>query len=274
MKISGILYLLLGVPFAYFAYYAFTNDGDNALWMVPFLAGLAATYVMSPHIEWMFAKRFPPRLPEKFISSLDNNNMMYSKLSAQEKQEFNKRVSLIVLAKDFDSRPEHSIPFDVSHGLASVIATMTFYMKDFLIKEYEKIIVYKTSFPSPMYLRHVHACEANHEDKVVLIATDKFMLGLNRPTQYFNTGYYVYALIFQNLLNYNADQNDLEYRIGELCQVLGFNKEALKKYIGLPEVDVFALASTVFFMRPETMRNEIPELYHQIREIYQYPDFN
>lgn len=272
MKISRLLYILLGIPFAYFTYYAFTHHGDRALFMVPFLVGLAATYVMSPHLDWMYAKRFPPKLPERFVDSLESNNFLYAQLSSEERKEFLKRVALIVLGKDFDSRPEHSIPFDVSHGLASVIATMTFYMKDFLIKEYEKVIVYKTSFPSPMYLKHVHACEVNPEDKVVLLATDKFMLGLNRPAQYFNTGYYVYAQALEDIMKPDIQfEKDHDQVIDDCCSVLGFKKSAVLSYIGLPVIDVFALSSTVFFMRNEALKLQFPSLFEQLRRFYQYP---
>lgn len=267
MKISKLIYVILAIPLAYFAYNAYITDGDNNLMVVPFLLGLAVTYIMSPYIDWQFANKYPPKVPQVFIDSIEKNNPFYRNLEQDQKQEFLKRISLIAMAKDFDTRPDHSVAYDVSHGLASAIATVGFYSNDYLMKDYEKIIIYKTSFPSPLFLEF-HACEVNEEDKGVLIATDKMMLGLNKPQQYFNIALFTYAIIYQ--LTYPVAQrwSEPDDLVDKMCQVFGYKKEALELYIGLPIINPFALASTAYFMQRDKLQSLYPDICKSIDQVY------
>jgi Mlc titration factor MtfA (ptsG expression regulator) len=265
MKLSRLLFVILGIPLAIFAYQAFTSNGENALWMVPFLVAIAIVYVMAPQIDWHFSRRYPPKLPKEFIKSLEIAFPFYADLDQEGKRTFQNRVSWIGMAKDFTPKPDHSIPFDVSHGIASCIAALTFHFEDFVIKNYEKVIVYKTSFPSPAFPKHVHACEINHEDKVILLATDKFMLGQNRPNEYFNTALYIWSLALEHYANELVFPEDT---LDKVASVMKFSPAAIKKYIGLPELNNFGLLSTCYFMRPKEMEHQIPQLYNEMDHFY------
>ena len=261
MQISKLLYGLLGIPLIIFAYIAFTNNGEKALWMLPFLVAIAIVYVLSPQIDWYFVKKYPPKLPEEFVQSLKRAFPFYEDLSEDQRNTFNNRVSWIKMSKDFSPKPDHNIPYDVSYGIAACIAALTFHFEDYRLKDYEKVMVYKTSFPSPAYPRDIHACEVNHEDKVVLIATDKFMLGQNKPHEYFNTALYAWSMVVEKARKSLELPEQMLQKVG---QVLNFKPEAIKAYIGTPDINDFALASTAYFMRPKAMKKMYPELFQQM----------
>lgn len=269
MKPSNLLYILLSIPLAYYAYQAFMNYGEQAIMMVPFVVGLAVVYVMSPHLDWLYAKKNPPKLDEKLRSELTRMHPWYRQISGAEQMRLENISTLIPLAKDMEGRPEHSIPYDVKHVLAISWATMTLYMEDPFLKGLDKIIVYKSSFPSPMYLKHIHACEYNHEDQVILIATDKMMLGFHKPLEYLNTAYYVLAWAIKEIKA--IDWAPEETGLTALSSVLGFNLASVSRYVGLPLMDSFCLASCCFFMSPEGLKEQLPNTFDKLRAIYGYP---
>ncbi|HKK88343.1 MAG TPA: zinc-dependent peptidase [Saprospiraceae bacterium] len=268
MQVSKLLYGLLGIPLIIFAYIAFTNNGEKALWMLPFLVGMAIVYVLRPQIDWYFIKKFPPELPEEFVQSLKRAFPFYEDLTPDQRERFNNRVTWIKMSKDFSPNPDHSIPYDVSFGMASCVAALTFHFDDYRLKDYEKVVVYKTSFPSPAYPRDIHACEVNHEDKVVLIATDKFMMGQNKPQEYFNTALYVWSMVVEHV---RKSPELPEHMLEKVAKVLKFRPEAIKAYIGTPDVNDFALASTAYFMQPQSMKKEYPELFQKMDGYYRNP---
>jgi len=260
---------LLAIPLVIlvfiFLYLAWTQGGQWAIYMAPPLILLAVIYVFSPQLNWWYFLRRPPKLDRRLQQLLLKRSPYYQNLSVADKKKFRTRMSLYMEAHDFQAMGDmDTIPADALGVLAHAVVELTFGQEDFLLDKFEKIILYFHPFPSPQYPKHLHTSELYEEDGVLLFSVPHLIRGFMEPTRYFSLAHYEYAKALHILYP------DWKWPIlGEsswekLERISGFSKDAIQRFINLPDIDPLAVAVHHLFQFTPAFRLHWPEMYERL----------
>lgn len=163
---------ILAIPFvlllALMFYLSLTVDERFSILIIFASVMLVILFVFSPQIDWWWYSRRPPELDASFRQLLRQRYPFYMGLSPEDKLKFRQRVALFRLAKDFMPQGMEEVPEDVQWFAALSGVHLTFGWEEYLLPQYEKIIVYPHPFPSPQYPDRFHASEVFPEDGVVI----------------------------------------------------------------------------------------------------------
>lgn len=234
-----------------------TNETYTWLMVLPAVAA-AGVYSLSPQIKWWYWKRHPPDLPVEMAPILDRF-ALYRSLDLSGKRDFRRRAFLIRENTEFTGMAIDNIPPDVQLMVAASAATVTFYREGFLVPGFENVIFYPHLFPSPQYDR-LHSSELYAPDGGIILTLNYFIRSVVEPDKYLQLGIYEYTRALfhtQPELRDRLEPHQLHYP--EIHRVTDFSEEALKKYIGLEELDLPALTMTVFYTHPERLARLYPE---------------
>ena len=262
-KILMIPFVVLAFAFLFMAVLV---DSGYAMWAVPFVVALAVIYVMSPQINWWWYQKHPPRLAEPLVKMLLARLPFFRGLPPAEKTRFCTRIALYMEANEFRPQGTEKVPEDVKAVIAASVVQLTFGMDDYLLNKFEHIIVYPHPFPSPQYERW-HACENYEPDGAILFSAEQLMAGFAAPQKFFHIGLYEYAKVLQichpdfHFPDWPADS------WGKLTAVSGFSKAALEKWVGLPDLDLTAVAVAHFFVFPEKFKTVLPQEYDTLAAV-------
>ena len=162
------------------------------------------------------------------------------------------------------------VPEDVKIMMAISAAQLTIGLDDFLLENYEKVIVYPHKFPSPQYPDNWHISETFEEDGVMMFVAQNLMHGFINPSSYFNCALYELAKVVCKEQQLPELKTLEKVSINELAAINNSNEEDLKEYIGLPELDSRALAMVQFIEFPTRLKAKHPELFEEIRSVLNY----
>lgn len=269
---SKILLIPLLILAGIAAYLTFQVDEDYAVWLIPPILTGAIVFIMGPQIDWFWFQRNPPKLDPLEKKLLLKKVKLYPNLSLEEKQTLESRVALFNFSKSYEEMAMPEVPEDLKIMMAISACQLTLGFEDYLLEKYEKVIIYPHPFPSPQYPEHMHISESFEEDGVFLFEIKNFLHGFIKPGQYFNIALYELAKVVDRELKLgeisalNTVSND------DLLAISGTNEEALKQYIGLPEIDSKALAMVQFIENPSRMSTMQNELFSQIKQTLNYKD--
>ncbi len=185
--IIGATALFLGFA----AYYY--DDASLAVWAVPFVVALAASYVLTPQLEWAYYKRNPSDLEPPVVMLFEQRlPVWYQQLSAEQQEAFRKKTFLVRLGLDFKGQGfgDEGVPVDVQALIASQAARVVEAKHEFVLSPYETVVVYKHPFPSPAYPEAWHSSELYAEDGVLLLSVERALPGIFQPAKYFNITLY------------------------------------------------------------------------------------
>lgn len=216
-----------------------------SVFIIPFVVALALTYVFSPQIDWWWYQKHPPELPAGLSNMLMQYFPFYKNLSKENKKRFRHRVEMYRQARGFVARigkEDNDVPEDIKTIIAANVVMLTFGKKEFILDPFERVILYMQAFPSPQFPKHLHASEIFEEDHVVLFSGEHLTLSFREPQKYYNIALHEYAKVFR-IVYPNFEYPDFDENIWR-----GFSKEAISKFIGLPEVDAFPVSVNFFFL--------------------------
>lgn len=251
-----------------FLYLTWEVSESYALYIVPPVVILALIYIFSPQINWWWHLRRPPK-PDPMVTTLIGKHLpFFSALSAPGKKRFLDRVSLYTIAREFTGQAIENVPADVKGLIAASAVWITFAREDFLLDPYERIILYPHPFPSPQFPEKAHTSETYHEDGVLLFSVDHFMHGFTDPKRFYHLGLHEFAKVF--IRKYPAEPYP-QFGAGfwdGLLRVSGFRKEAIEKWIGLPQEDSLPIAIVHFFSIPDRFRKVFPGEYEMLVKVF------
>ena len=277
MKLKPWLYIALPLMFltALFLYFAYTKDEAWAKWAAfPFVA-LAATWIMNPQIDWWFYKRNPPALDADIQRIIEDYFAFYQKLAPDLKKRFRDRLAMFMLGNEFirPPRPDEvgekpPMPQDIKAAVAAVAVQVNFGKEKFLTEKFENVVVYPHPFPTPQY-EAFHTAEIYEPDGVILFSAEQLMAGFNNPQQFFSIGLYEYARVFKILHPSVSYPNFNESEIWEsLEKISGMKRDFIESIIGLPNADVFGVATHHFLTFGERFLIVLPDVYQLLSNIY------
>lgn len=229
-----------------------------------------AIFIMGPQIDWFWFERYPPKLDPLEKKLLDKKVAIYPRLSLEQKKTFRSRVALFNYSKSYQEMAMPKVPEDVKIMMAISAAQLTIGLDDFLLENYEKVIVYPHKFPSPQYPDNWHISETFEEDGVMMFVAQNLMHGFINPSSYFNCALYELAKVVCKEQQLPELKSLEKVSIDELAAINNSNEEDLKEYIGLPELDSRALAMVQFIEFPTRLKSKHPDLFEEIRSVLNY----
>lgn len=264
-KILNIPFILLTLIFLYLAWEVHYDYAAYIIWPI---VGIVLVYFSSPQIDWWWYQRNPPELKAPLRHLLNTQFPFYQNLDVIEKELFRNRVALYMEANEFMPQRMDVVPYDVRGVIAANAVWLTFRQEDFLLNKFEKIIVYPNLIPTPQFPEHWHACEIFEGDGVILFAIEQLMKSFLQPRKYYNIGLHEYAKIFK--ISYpDKDYPDLPEDIwGKLESISGFSQEDISTWIGLPDIDVYAVSVAHFFVFQQKFQQVLPEIYNAYQNIF------
>jgi uncharacterized protein YneF (UPF0154 family) len=232
--------------------------------------GMIGLYFFSDVIDWKWYKKNPPTVEKEMRELLSKRLPFYQNLSEEDKAKFETRVELYVRANEFIPNGWEHVPYDIQAWVAVNPVMLTFHQEDFLLADYERVVIYPHSFPSPQYPEQFHCSEVFAEDGVLLFSTEKLLPGVMQPRAYFNIGIYEYAKVYKQMnpfINY-PEMDNLEWLAFE--RIVNYTRQKLETYIGLTVLDQWGVLVTLFFSHPKEMEDQLLNHFTRVKEILNY----
>ena len=221
------------------------------------IIGMIGVYFFSDVIDWKWYKDNPPTVEDEMRNLLNKRLPFYQNLSAEDKVKFETRVEMYVRANEFIPNGWEHVPYDIQAWIAVNPVMLTFHQEDFLLADYERIVIYPHSFPSPQYPEQFHCSEVYPEDGVILFSVEKLLPGVMQPRAYFNIGIYEYAKVYKLMyphLTY-PEMSSLDWMAFE--QIVNYTKTKLEDYIGLNDLDSWGILVALIFSHPQEMSEKL-----------------
>ena len=239
-------------------YVAWTVNEKYAPFLIPVGILLAVFIVFKPQFDWWWSNKYPPKTDEKARSFIEKFYPYYSTLEPSEQRFFLHRVELILQSIEWMPMGYEDIPADVQYVVGCYYARLTQRKQKFLFKYWEKIVLYKHPFPSPMHPKHLHNSEIFFEDNVILFNIPVLLKGFMEPLETFPIG--LYELIRVYLHSYKPDLHfTTESMPDEVFQAItGKDITWPQSAVGLPELDMEAVAVVCYFVFPENTKELAP----------------
>ncbi len=244
-----------------FLYLAWEEDPAWSYYLIPCVIGAAIIYVFSPQIDWWWHQKHPPDLPAGLRKMLESRLPYYRRLPEGLQLRFRQRMALYMRAHEFQAQGMESMPIDLQAIIAATAVQVSFGQEDFLMEPYEHIIVYPHPFPSPQYPDKWHSSEVYDEDGVILFSAEQLMSSFMHPQKHFHIGLYEYARVFRRCHPEMHWPEWAEEDWQKLELVSGMKHSYLQKWIGLPDLEIGAVAVAHFFVFPERFQTVFPERY-------------
>ena len=264
-RILSAPFLILGIGFLYLTWEV---GSDYSWYIIPCVIILAVIYIMSPQIDWWWAKRNPPDVDEKLRAMVHSKSAFYQRLSAEDKTYFRRRMALFLMSKEFMPQAFDTVPEDIKAMIAAAAIQVTFGKADFVMEPFDKVVVYPDAFPSPKYPRDRHSVEVFAEDGVSLLSAKHVAHSFLEPETYYPVAIHNFVQVF--LSKYpSLDYPDEPANAWDKIEAISsFDEERIKKFIGLPIIDAYTVLLSCFFAYPRAFDAELPELYEQLKQLF------
>ncbi len=265
---TRILALPLVILVLVFLFLTWEVSEGYSVYIVPPVLALALLYVFSPQIDWWWYSRHPPKLDPKIELLFQKQHGFYQSLSVEKKQLFRDRVALYIRAVEFMPKAMEEVTEDIQSMLASCAVQLTLNREDFLLPQFENVVVYPHPFPSPQFPKQFHASEIFAEDGVLLFSADHLIKGFMQPQHYYHVGLHEYAKVFilhHPEIEWPALKEDIW---ADLESISRFSHEALLKYVNLEEIDPRPVSIAHFFVFPQKFKAVLPEIAQAYAEIF------
>ena len=272
--------LILSLVLFFLAYNETLPDSLKWIGVVPLAIGVGSFIIRHGLNEWWYAKH-PPGLSEKEKNILAMFFPYYRELNIRLKTEFENRLSIFRMQKSFQMRLLKKVPGDLQLLVCATGIQLTMgesYQKEFL-KNLGMVVLFPKEFITPDINTQLHHVEVNRDVfDCLLLSIDYFSKGLKNPQNYYNSGIHGMAKILKlergihdHDIPYDGDPKEL---LVHLHHVRDFKIGYQFLYTGLGQMEVFEMASEHFFTCPNTLKEQLPNVYDYLMDIYQQDPSN
>lgn len=271
-KLSRIVALPFFVLALVIGYYAFKNPMENYLiWGLVPAAALILIYLFSPQIDYWWLGRNPVELDPQISSLLNQTNPDYVAMSGEDKNEFNKRLTLFTTGKEFIAKgmetENMAVPFDIQNMIAQIPVTMTMGRNDFTLKQFDRVVLYKHPFGTPVH-RFLHTMETHVEDGVVILSLEHVQAAMMNPGHHYDVGYHAFAEAFIGAYpkeNYPTLPNNIWESIEKISTQ---NKQQILGTLGFKNIDPMPVLITLYFKQKEKFQQVLPDLASSLKGVF------
>ncbi len=241
---------------------------DMAYWILAVTLILVFLYISMPYIDHWFLKRNPIILDPKIIDWLSQHHPFYQALSTDDKEKFESRLATYLSVREFKAigKELRDVPIDLKGIIASNGIQVTFGQEDFLLKNFNRIFVYKHPFPSPRF-KFLHTVETQIEDGVIIFSLEQLLEGLLHPNQKYNIGTHGYIEAWTKLHPNAPYPDENEYSWEDIKRICGFGQKMISATTGYPSVDKLIVILNCYFTHSDQFESTNPQLFEKIKRI-------
>lgn len=269
---SRVLATILGIPFVACLYFTVEERSIGfSIALIILAAALVGIYVMYGQIDYWWKKKFPIPLDPEIQSWIDNYDVFYNALLTEDdKALYRERLSLYTDAREFISvgSEQHTVPNDIQAVIASQAVKLVFRHKDFLIGDYDRIVLYKHPFPSPQK-QFLHTMEVEDEDGVLIFSMEHAIPGIVSSNVHYNIVMHAYADAFAKVNRKIVWPENDGFDWVAIEQITGFTEDLINKTIGYEQKDYVPIMITTYFTHRDLFRKVLPEIVQRLDEIFQ-----
>lgn len=261
--------LLLATGYGAYRMFDHNYSDDFPYILIPVVL-LTILYISYGQIDYWWLKKNPMPLDERIIKWLSDYLPYYNNLETPNKDLFEKRLGLYVEAREFKligNKELNDVPFDVKNILASQAVRLCLGLEDFLIKDLDRIYVYKHPFPSPRF-QFIHTYEIDVEDGVIILSLEQAINGIIQPHKYYNITLHAFAEAFVHLHpQYQYPLVD-SYGWDKISEISGINKEIIIATCGYENLDLLPVHIVAYFEFSQDYQRLFPEESHVFQHIF------
>lgn len=268
-SISTIIAIPIAIAMGVAFYVIPKHDFSLFYYLLIPLMMLAALYVSHPYIDYWWHTKYPVPLEDEIIMWLKKYNPFYNRLDSEGKKKYEYRLGLYIEAREFKmmGRELSDIPEDIKAMLASQAVELTFYKKDFLIGDFDRVYLYKHPFPSPR-MQFLHTVETEIEDGVVLFSLEHVVAAITSPKEYYNVAMHGFAEAFVKVhpsLDYPDAYPGFEMDV-QLITNYAYGK--IQETVGYKELDPLYVFITLYFTHGEKMAQVMPDIHRKLQTLF------
>lgn len=217
-----------------------------------------------------YLKRRKITSAEKAI--LENKFIYYQRLNQGHKDEFVKKLELVLTSKLFIGRGNISVVnSEMKILIGATIVMVTFGWNDIRLAHFNKILIYPDTYYSTISKQY-HRGEVNPKQGIVVLSWNCFLNGLEDQKDGINLGIHeiAHALKLENQIYYNGESEFFnpeawnayqQWVSPEMVKIAAGNGSFLRESASLNEHEFFAVALENFFERPKAFFEYHPALY-------------
>lgn len=255
---------------AYFRFFPF-----NSIWMsvIPFAAAIGVFIIRDGLNEWWYS-RHPPGLSDKERDILARYFPYYRQLGVRLKREFENRVSIFRMQKQFQMRLLEKIPGDLQLLVAAtgVQVTLGIEGERELLDNLGMVVLFPKEFITPDINDQLHHVEVNSDvHDCLLLSIDFFAKGIQQSEFYYNSGLHGMAKVYKYKYGHRDEDipcEDQKELLVKLHHLRDFKIGYQFLYTGLPKMELFEMCSEHFFQIPARMKEHLPEVYNYFMNVY------
>jgi hypothetical protein len=268
-SLSKIIALPFAVAFALVLLWTFESNYANvSYWLIPPFIAIAIIYIFNPQIDFWWHKRNPPPIDKSIINWVEKYSSYYKLLLVPDKIKFLKRLSIYLHGKEFSAmgQKEESVPEDIKAVVGHLCIQITMGQEDFMLEDFDRIILYKHPFPTPLK-KFLHSVETHNEDGVIILSLEQLINGIMNSS-YYNTGMHAYveAFVYKNQQkDYPEFDNDIW---GKLEAISGMKMDRVNAILGFEQKDPLIVAINYFFCYPVNFNELEPKLYANLQSVF------
>ncbi len=253
-------------------YLAFKYPLENYLFwgLVPAVA-LILIYLFSPQINYWWLSRRPVELEPQVTKLLSQVNPDYDHMTPEVKNEFHKRLLLFTEGKEFIAKGMETenmeVPYDVKCMISQIPVSLTMGRKEFTLKHFDRIILYKHPFPTPMN-KFLHTMETHAEDGVIILSLEHVQAAMMQPSHHYDVGFHAFAEAFISAHpkeTYPTLSDDVWAKIDQISPQ---NRQQILGTLGFSEIDPMPVLITLYFKHQTAFKKVLPNIARDFSAIF------
>jgi hypothetical protein len=270
---------LLAIPFiiwmGYLLYALFYIKEVNTVWAIIPAVILCGIYVSYPQIDFWWLSKTTPPLDQKMKDWLIRYMPYYNRLDDDSKTIFEQRLVLYVDVREFKSvgtSEMKDVPYDIKSIIASQNIRMLLGLDDYLLKDMDRIYLYKHPFPSPNH-QFLHTVETNTEDGIIIFSLEQGVNGILNPGQHYNVVLHGYAEAFvENFPDLNYPEVE-HYGWQRLELIEGVFGKRILSTIGFTSTNLLPVHIVAFFEFSDQYEKLFPSEFIVFTDIFKQNPF-
>jgi Mlc titration factor MtfA (ptsG expression regulator) len=230
--------------------------------------------------KWRRGRLARQELPAEWHAILRERVPFYGDLEGPLREKFLERTKIFVWEKTWIEAGGMEINDEVRVVIAAAAARLALHLSDSVYDRLTEIVVYPSHYHHPDNDESVIFGEAHHWGTVVL-SWDAVIGGLSNPRDGHDTATHEFAHVLDRNTGRFDGTPELrardDYRpwamvLGNHFERLRADKRperrVLRDYAKTNEAEFFAVATEVFFEKPERMFEKTPDLYEELSRFY------
>ena len=197
----------------------------------------------------------------------------YTKLSDKRKKYFNHRMSLFLKKYDFIPRENVVITEEIQVTIAATYVMLTFGMRHYLLKAFDKIIIYPEEYYST-FSEQYHKGEFNPRMKAVVFSWKHFCEGYEVNNDNLNLGIHEFTHVVHHHSLANQDGSSLNFmrQYNRILKIINhpvsrqklIDSEYFRCYAFTNNFEFVSVAIEHYFETPNQFKQEFPVLFKHV----------